>query len=125
MTKYFEKFPLVEYNGKQIRDISRRINFLRKSVESPYVFLPYTIEEGDRPEDVAYYYYGSTDYTWLVYLSNNIIDPYNDWPLSEDDFNNYLIKKYEEQSGLSGYDVVAWTQDETIEDNIVYYYKEV
>ena len=33
-----------------------------------------------------------------------------------------MIKKYEEESGKSGYDVIAWTQNETINDNILYYY---
>ena len=117
--------PIINYNGYQVRDLTRRNKFLPVSMANPYLFLPYTITDEDRPEDIAYYYYGSTDYTWLVLLANNIIDPYHDWPLKEDDFYQYLIKKYEKVSGKKGYEVVDWTQNETLSDNIVYYSRAV
>ena len=125
--EYFQKLPEIKYNNVLVRDITRRVNFLKQSIENPYAFLPYTIEEGDRAEDVAYHYYGDPNYAWLVYLSNNIIDPYHDWPMDEETFHNYLIDKYAEKSGKKGYEVIDWARDTTDEfgDNIVYYYKEV
>ena len=125
--EYFQKLPEVRYNNVLVRDITRRVNFLKQSIENPYAFLPYTIEEGDRAEDIAYHYYGDPNYAWLVYLSNNIIDPYHDWPMDEDTFHNYLIDKYAEKSGKTGYEVIDWARDTTdvFGDNIVYYYKEV
>lgn len=125
--EYFNKLPEIRYNNVLVRDITRRVNFLKQSVENPYVFLPYTIQEGERAEDVAYYYYGDANYAWLVYLANNIIDPYHQWPMDEETFHNYLIDKYAEKSGRTGWDVIAWAQDETdrFGDNIVYYYKDI
>lgn len=125
--EYFDKLPEVSYNNVLVKDISRRVAFLKKSLENPYVFLPYTIEEGDRAEDIAYHYYGDPNYAWLVYMANDIIDPYNEWPMDEETFNQYIIDKYAEKSGKTGYDVIAWAQDDTkrFGDNIVYYYKEV
>jgi hypothetical protein len=125
MTNYFDTLPIIGYNGTRVRDISRRDKFRELAQSNPYLFLPYTIKEGDRPEDIAYYYYGSTDYTWVVYLSNNLIDPYTQWPLSEENFHRFLIEKYKEESGLEGYDVVDWTRRLDNDDNIIYYYKEV
>jgi hypothetical protein len=125
MAEYFDKFPLIQYQKMAARDLTRRANFLKSTVSNPFVFLPYTIEEDMRPEDIAYYYYGSTDYTWLIYLANNIIDPYHQWPLSQENFNKYLIEKYAAKSGKTGYEVIDWMQNETIDDNILYYYKEV
>lgn len=124
MSKYFEKFPIINYEGKLVRDITRRSSFSKEVSQNPLLHLPFTIKEGQRPEDVADFYYGSTDYTWLVYHSNNIMDPYHEWPKSEADFNNYLIDKYGEQSGLVGEDIVDWTKDDN-DENIIYYYKEV
>lgn len=124
MAKYFENFPVIEYNGKLVRDITRRNEFLNSIRTNPYLFLPYTVKEGERPEDVAEFYYGSVDYVWLVYLANNIVDPYHEWPMDEFTFNEYLIEKYAEQSGLKGQEVVDWTRAD-IEDNILYYYKEL
>lgn len=124
--EFFDKLPQIRYNNVLVRDISRRVNFLKTTIENPYVFLPHTIIEGERAEDIAYHYYGNSNYTWLVYLANNIIDPYNEWPMDEETFHNYLIDKYKDQSGgLKGWDVLAWTQNTTIDDNIVYYYKDV
>jgi hypothetical protein len=125
MTKYFENFPTIEYNGRRVKDITRRNNFSRNITNNPYLFMPYTVRQGERPEDIAQFYYGSTDYTWLVYLANNIVDPYLEWPLDDYNFNQYLIKKYQSQSGKTGEDVVDWTRDQSISDNILYYYREV
>jgi hypothetical protein len=124
MVKYFENFPTIEYEGQRVRDITRRNSFTKLVSTNPLLFLPYTVREGERPEDIANFYYGSTDYTWLVYISNNIIDPYHQWPMAEADFNNYLVEKYGEQSGRIGEDVVDWTREDNGE-NIIYYYREV
>jgi hypothetical protein len=42
----------------------------------------------------AFNYYDDPAYAWLVLLSNNIIDPYFEWPLSVYDFNQFIKKKY-------------------------------
>jgi len=63
MAKYFQNFPVIEYQGKKVRDITRRNGFLKSVQTNPYLFLPYTIKDNERPEDVAQFYYGSTDYT--------------------------------------------------------------
>jgi hypothetical protein len=125
MAKYFENFPMIEYEGQMVKDITRRVNFTNEVSLNPLLYLPYTVKEGERAEDVAQFYYGSTDYTWLVYFSNNIQDPYHEWTKSEAEFNDYLVSKYTEQSGLIGEDVVDWTRDETNDDNVLYYYREV
>jgi len=124
MTRYFEEFPTVEYEGQQVKDITRRNSLTNFVLNNPMLYMPYTVKEGQRPEDVASFYYGSTDYTWLVYMSNNIIDPYIQWPMATAEFNDYLISKYGEQSGKVGEEVVEWAFEQNGE-NIVYYYKVV
>lgn len=125
--EYFKNLPEIRYNNVLVRDVTRRVNFLKQTIENPYVFLPYTIQEGERAEEIAYHYYGDANYVWLVYLANNIIDPYHQWPMDEETFHNYLIDKYTEKSGQRGYNVVGWSQDETdrFGDNVIYYYKDI
>ena len=125
MTKYFQNFPTIEYNGRRVKDITRRNNFSRNISNNPYLYMPYTVKQGERPEDIAQHYYGSTDYIWLVYMANKIVDPYHQWPFDEYNFNQYLISKYTTQSGKIGEDVVDWTLDPEIDDNVLYYYREV
>lgn len=123
--KYFENFPIIEYEGRRVRDISRRSNFVRAISNNPYLYYPYTVSEGERAEDIANFYYGSVDYVWLVYMANNIIDPYHEWPMDPQTFNDYLVEKYTEQSGEIGEDVIDWTRDPNNDDNIIYYVKKV
>jgi hypothetical protein len=123
--KYFENFPIIEYEGRRVRDISRRSNFVRSVSNNPYLYYPYTVSEGERAEDIAQFYYGSVDYVWLVYMANNIIDPYHEWPMDPQTFNDYLVQKYTEQSGEIGEDVIDWTRDPNSDENIIYYVKKV
>lgn len=123
MSTYFTHFPIVSYNGVAVREITRRTNFVDGVLSNPYVFLPYTVKEGEKPEDIAHNYYGTVEATWLVLLANNIVDSYTQWPMTSEVFADYIISKYTAQSGVTGYDVIAWTQNETIVNNVVYYYK--
>ena len=102
--KYFNSIPLVSYNNKDVIDISRRVQILKKFDQSPYAYFTYTVNEGDRPEDVAYYYYGSIDHTWIVLLANNIIDPYSQWPLNAKDLESYIVNKYKDRYKNYAYD---------------------
>ena len=84
--EFFADFPIIKYNNEPVRDISVRIDILENIKTDPYAFLPYTVKNGERAEEVAYLYYGNPKYVWIVYLSNNIIDPYFEWPLDNYEF---------------------------------------
>lgn len=124
MSNYFDNFPLVQYQNHTARDISRRIKFSDHYDDYDSIILPYTVEDGQKPEDISYYYYGTVDYTWLVCLLNDVIDTYNDWVLSSSDFEKMMIAKYTEQSGERGYDVIAWSMNTTLFENIVHFEKD-
>jgi hypothetical protein len=119
---YFKYFPKVKHSGEILTDITRRVKFFENITTDPYLFLPYTIEDDMRPDELAYFYYDDPTLDWLIFLANNILDPLNEWPLSTDNFNKMLIKKYATQSNLTGFDVVQWTQSTAITDNIIHYY---
>lgn len=120
MSKYFSNFPDELYNGMVSKNILKRTSFLKETIGNPFVFLPYIVKDGEKPEDIAYHYYGSVDYTWLVLLSNSIIDPYFEWPISSDQFESFLIKKYSDK--VSENKVLDWTRTDTLFSNIVCYY---
>ena len=111
MPKYFRYFPTVEYNGKVVTDISRRVKIAEELSADPYLFMPYTITDDMRPEDVAYYYYGDVDKVWMVYLANNIIDPYTQWPLPSDSLELSIQKKYSRATLTFGASAVDVTND--------------
>jgi len=92
--KYFTNFPLIEYGGSTARNILLKSEFFKQVINSAGAFYTYVVRNGERPDTIAYDYYGSSDYTWLVYLSNVIIDPYFEWPLTDLQFDEYIVDKY-------------------------------
>lgn len=120
-SRYFSFFPKVYYNGKQVVNITRRAKVLDFLHGKAGNYLSYTIKDGQRAEDIAHLYYGDIGKVWLVYLANDIIDPYSQWPLSTDEFNEFIKTKYKSQSGKVGSNIIRWTQNTTITENILHY----
>ena len=123
---YFKFFPKVTYNGKSVVNITRRTAVQQQLYSSPISFLSYTIADGEKPEDIALYYYEDIGKTWLVFLANNIIDPVSQWPLSTTDFDKMIIKKYAAQakavnSSYVGNGVINWTKNASLTSNILWY----
>lgn len=121
MSVYFENFPKVTHTGELLTDITRRVDFTETIFTDPYTFLPYTIKQDEKPEDIALYYYDSVRYTWLVYFSVRLIDPYFQWPLNTRQFDKYIIDKYQAQANTTGTAVIDWTRNTTITENIIHY----
>jgi hypothetical protein len=91
---YFTKLGSITYNGYVVNNIITSIRFKEAVNRAKVSFYPYIIKEGQRPDHIAYDYYDDSRYAWLVLLSNQVIDPYYQWPLSSNQFNDVIIKKY-------------------------------
>ena len=91
---YFSKIGVTPYNGDTVNNIITSIRFKEAVSKYNIVYYPYTIAEGERPDIIASNYYGDERYAWLVLLANNVIDPYYQWPLSTNEFNDYIMDKY-------------------------------
>lgn len=122
MSRYFTFFPSTKHTNRTAVDITKRASILKDLFSNPYIILPYTIIGEETAEEIAHYYYDDVNKVWLIYYANNIIDPYSQWPLNDRDFHKTLVKKYKDQSGTSvDKDVIAWTKNTNIIDNILYY----
>lgn len=88
------KLPKVNYNQYMLSNLLQKVAAITENFRKFTVFYPYFIKDGERPDTIAYDYYGSSDYAWLVLLANQIIDPYYQWPLTDAEFHDYLIAKY-------------------------------
>ena len=93
-SKYFKNFPTVQYGQHKLRNIILKAKIAKDVIMSFDNFYPYTIKEGETPTELAFNYYGSIDYVWLIFAANDILDPYYDWPLSNSNFERFLINKY-------------------------------
>ena len=86
--------PVGNNNPKLVTDIFSRVR-LRTAVKKEVVMLdPYDVKEGESPEIVADKHHGSVFYHWVVLMTNNIIDPYHQWPKSTRQMQLYLADKY-------------------------------
>ena len=97
---YFDKFPLIVYDikgdnkFKLLPDILRRVKLRSNLQDGAVLFDKYDVKEGEKPEDVAFKWFGSADLHWVILLTNNVTDRYYDWPLSQPDFAEFLTDKY-------------------------------
>ena len=94
MTQFFKKFPLISYDGSPAINLLSRVKMSKLALNTRQAYYPYTIVEGERPDNLAYNYYSNSDYFWLVGLANSIVDPYYDFPISSENINQLIINKY-------------------------------
>ena len=100
MVSYFAKFPLIGYdiNGQgdtQLSvDILQRIKIRDILKQNWLIFYEYDVKDGETAEMIAAKLYGDARYHWIIFLANDIVDPYNDWPLSYDNLIATIRKKY-------------------------------
>lgn len=94
MNEYFSNFPLIDYDGQQIRNITLRTKIVDSFKNNSTNFYSYTLKDGETADSLAYNYYGDSNLVWVIYMANDIIDPYYDWPLSNLEFDRFIINKY-------------------------------
>jgi hypothetical protein len=95
---YFKNFNQIQYGNSTsnvaIVDITERVVALTNVEKNPYIFYPQDITSGRRADQVAYENYKDPFSSWVLYLTNEITDPYYDWYLDQDQFNSFINTKY-------------------------------
>ena len=104
MSNYFSQLPDFEYVSRlpdaRISDYIPVKNLFKKGklrediIEQTAVFTKYKIKGDDRPDNVAQELYGDPDLDWVILASNNILNVYDEWPMTQRNFENYLLEKY-------------------------------
>ena len=94
MTKFFNKFPKITYENNLAINLLARVTMSKLALNSKQAYYNYTIVEGTRPDNLSYNYYDNPDYVWLIGLANQIVDPYYDFPISTENLNILITKKY-------------------------------
>lgn len=132
MSQYFAKFPKISYNQNfgaskpnyvLTTDIFFRTAF-REAIKNENVnYYFYTIKDNETPETLARLYYGHPEAYWIIFYANDITDPYYGWPLSYDNFNDYITEKYGSleyaQITVHHYEMVITTTDSSTGETFV------
>ena len=105
MSEYFNNFPRILYDieGKNSTtpeyevavNIMIRQKFRDAISDEVTQFYPYIIpDEMKRPDILAHRQYGDVRYTWVIFLINNMHDPYWNWPMDARNFKSFMDNKY-------------------------------
>ena len=97
---YFNNMPTIPFpredgSVSNVKDIIRRVVFTDESYlrSSNYDF--YTIDDADTPDSIAQQFYDNPAFHWIIILYNNAFDPFYTYPLSQQNLDDYINKKYE------------------------------
>ena len=110
---YFRQFEKGYYDlkgdGKKklVTDLMTRVKVREKILDEASLYDKYEVPSGERPEHTAFKHFGSSQYHWVVLLTNNITDALYDWPLSEQDFETFIRDKYSNPDAIHHYEVTT------------------
>ena len=96
---YFNNFPIVYYKfGDEtdlnlFQNISAYVDIVDRLKENSAFYTFYTIQDGERPDQLSQSLYGSTDYYWTFYSLNEDLKQFG-WPVQPEKVVDFVKKKY-------------------------------
>ena len=97
MSTYFTNFPEVPYKfGANLpavayQNLTAYVDVIDQIKDNIAFYRNYYIQEGDRPDQLSFELYGTTDYYWMFYLLNDHIKEQG-WPLTYDALSTLIDK---------------------------------
>ena len=102
--KYFQNFPNIQYalsidkagkpNYINIKDYFHLLTVRDDIDREEPLYTRYTIQNGERPDQISYKFYGDEQWYWILLQVNEITDYYTQCPLSEPELGVFVNKKY-------------------------------
>jgi hypothetical protein len=112
MPSYFRQVPDFDYVSRipdakisdyyRVKNLFKKVKLRDDIFQDLAFFEKYKIVGDERPDNVAYKIYNDSTLDWVVLLSNNIINVQAEWPLSQQEFDDYLLGKYGNYDTLYG-----------------------
>jgi len=108
---YFSRFPMMVYdmknnnNYKLLPDILRRVKQRNAIASGQFIFDTYDVRNGEKPEDIAYKWFGDAQLHWVILMTNNVTDRYYQWPMSDVQFANFIADKYDNPDDIHHYEI--------------------
>ena len=105
---YFRQLPDLDYpslanNRTSVYDYQTVKNIFKRAVirddifDEITAFTKYSVIGDERPDQIAYKFYGDSGLDWVVLTTNNIVHLRDEWPMGNQDFLTYLNGKYTDQ----------------------------
>jgi hypothetical protein len=111
---YFKNFNTIQYgnstSNSAVVDITERVVVLNNVQKNPNVYYPMDITDGKRADLISYNMYRDPYASWTLYLANDIVDPYYEWYMTDQQFNDYISSKYG-SIAIASQKVAFWRND--------------
>ena len=102
---YFQELPNIQVLNRTknkisndetlvVKNLFKRAKLREDIASIVSAFEYYIITENERPDQIAEKLYGDPELDWVILITNNIINIQDEWPLSLDNFNKYMVEKY-------------------------------
>ena len=102
--EYFRRFPNLDYaiesdhagnlTTLEIKDYFHLLRLKEEVYPDVTLYKTHFVKNGQRPDQVSYELYGNEKYYWIILQINDIVDPYNEWPMSSYELESYIKRKY-------------------------------
>ena len=104
---YFKQLPNLDYPSltndrnsaydyQVVKNIFKRAVVRDDIFNEITAFTKYSVQDDERPDQVAYQFYNDSGLDWVVLATNNIVHVRDEWPMGNQDFLTYLNEKYTE-----------------------------
>ena len=112
MQGYFSYFPNLNYVSRTtdrssndefiaVKNIFRRPKLRDDLKNVVTAFEDYVVVGDDRPEQVSERVYGDPRFDWVILTTNNITKVRDQWPLSSNDIQKFILAKYGSEEKLT------------------------
>ena len=117
---YFSMFPKLFYDHKGNEKLNLQTNLMTRLIvrtdvkDDLFDFDYYNVQDGETPEMIAHKYYDDSELHWTIFLANNIVDYYEDWPMSTQRFEQFVKEKYDNPGAIHHYEITQTSGDTTV-----------
>jgi uncharacterized ubiquitin-like protein YukD len=110
LTKYLEYYSTSDYTLKfsnlqptktTIKNLFDTFAVTIDYAKNRFSLFEYEILEGELPSYVSYKNFNTNEFWWLIFLLNNIKNPFTEWPLTQVQLNEYTEMLYRDQGKYS------------------------
>ena len=92
------------YKYRLVKNIFRRIQVRERLEKYTTYFERVNVPEGATPSSIADELFGDPLLDWVILITNNIVDVYDQWPRTETDLLKYVNETYEDPDAVHHYE---------------------
>lgn len=121
---YFNMIPKIYYDSRAndkydlLTNLMTRVKLRTDIKNDIFDYDYYDVVDGETPEIIAHKYYDNPELHWTILVANDIIDYYEDWPMTVQRFEEFVKDKYANPQDVHHYEISQTSGDTTKTINV-------